>query len=289
MTLAPAQPPADADRLMGDAPPSPAGPLDAAEAATLPAPPMIDLPRALQVLRFNQRQIDFVFGGRRRHGEVFRMRGIVPGGPVITSHPDHVQSLFTAKPDQAPSLTGESPLRPIVGPNSVLTAIGPRHMRQRKLLLPPFHGEAIERYEQMISDAAEREIATWPIGAPIALAPRMQAITLDVIMAGIFGIDGELKRGTPEHGLRRAIKGLIAASMWKSAQVAELMNIGREEPVGITKLGLEFLDRPTYAVIAARRREAGVEERGDILSLLLQARTEEGEALTDRELRDELL
>jgi cytochrome P450 len=162
-------------------------------------------------------------------------------------------------------------------------------MRQRKLLLPPFHGEAIERYEQMISDAAEREIATWPVGEPIALAPRMQAITLDVIMAGIFGIDGELKRGTPEHGLRRAIKGLIAASMWKSAQVAELMNIGREEPVGITKFGLEFLDRPTYAVIAARRREAGVEERSDILSLLLQARTEEGEALTDRELRDELL
>ena len=73
------------------------------------------------------------------------MRGLDPGGPVITSHPDHVRSLFTAKPEQAPSLTGESPLRPIVGPNSVLTAVGARHMRQRKLLLPPFHGEAIER------------------------------------------------------------------------------------------------------------------------------------------------
>ncbi|WCB94098.1 Putative cytochrome P450 137 [Baekduia alba] len=289
MTLAQAVSVDDDRPLMGEAPPSPAGPIDGAEAAALPLPPMIQLPRALQVLRFNQRQIDFVFGGRRRHGEVFRMRGIVPGDPVITSHPDHVQSLFTAKPDQAPSLTGESPLRPIVGPNSVLTAIGPRHMRQRKLLLPPFHGEAIERYEQMISDAAEREIATWPVGEPIALAPRMQAITLDVIMAGIFGIDGELKRGTPEHGLRRAIKGLVQASTWKTAQLAELMNIGREEPVGITKAGLELLDRPTYAVIAARRAAADVEERQDILSLLLRARTEDGEALTDHELRDELL
>ena len=133
------------------------------------------------------------------------MRGVIDG-PVVTSHPDHVRSLFTAKPEQAPpSLTGESPLRPIVGPNSVLTAIGPRHMRQRKLLLPPFHGEAIERYAQMIADAAEREIDRWPVGRPFALAPRMQAITLDVIMAGIFGIEGRPELGTPEHGLRTAI------------------------------------------------------------------------------------
>jgi cytochrome P450 len=285
MTLAPEVP----LRLIGEAPSSPAGPIDAAEAARLPAPPMIDLPRALQVLRFNQRQIDFVFGARRRHGEVFRMSGIVPGNPVVTSHPDHVQSLFTAKPEQAPSLTGESPLRPIVGPNSVLTAIGPRHMRQRKLLLPPFHGEAIARYEQMIADAADREIDKWPIGEPIQLAPRMQAITLDVIMAGIFGIDGKPERGTPEHALRRAVRGLVQASTWKTAQLAELMNIGRDEPVGITKIGLDLLDRPTYQVIAERRAVSDLEGRQDILSLLLQARTEDGEALTDRELRDELL
>ena len=126
------------------------------------------------------------------------MRGVIPGGPVVTSHPDHVRSLFTAKPEQAPSLTGESPLRPIVGPNSVLTAVGPRHMRQRKLLLPPFHGEAIESYTQMITAATEREIDRWPLGEPFALAPRMQAITLDVIMAGIFGIEGRPERGTPE-------------------------------------------------------------------------------------------
>jgi cytochrome P450 len=282
-------PPDVPDRLIGEAPPSPAGPIDAAEAASLPQPPRIELPRAIQVLRFNQRQIDFVFGARRRLGEVFRMSGIVEGEPVVTSHPDHVESLFKAKPGQAPSLTGESPLRPIVGPNSVLTAIGPRHLRQRKLLLPPFHGEAIVRYEQMIADAADREIDKWPINEPIALAPRMQAITLDVIMAGIFGIDGKPERGTPEHALRRAVRGLVQASTWKTAQLAELMNIGRDEPVGITKLGLELLDRPTYQVIAERRAVTDLEGRSDILSLLLQARTEDGEALTDRELRDELL
>jgi cytochrome P450 len=275
--------------LVGEAPPSPAGPIEPSEAAGLPQPPAIPLPPLLQTLRFNQRQIEFVFRARRELGEVFRMRGTIPGGPVITSHPDHVRSLFTAKPEQAPSLTGESPLRPIVGPNSVLTAVGPRHMRQRKLLLPPFHGEAIEQYTQMIADAAEREIDRWPIGEAIALAPRMQAITLDVIMAGIFGIEGKPERGTPEHWLRFATKRIVAASTWPTAQLAELMNLNREEPVGVTRLALELLDRPTYAVIESRRRAADLDERRDILSLLLQAKTEDGAELSDKELRDELL
>jgi cytochrome P450 len=278
-----------APALTGTAPESPAGPISEDELAAFDSPPLIPLPRALQVLRFNQRQIEFVFKARRHYGDVFRMRGMVPGNPAITSHPDHIKSLFTAKPELAPSLTGESPLRPIVGSQSTLTALGERHMRQRKLLLPPFHGKAIAQYEQMIADAADREIAKWPVGKPFALAPSMQAITLDVIMSGIFGIEGKPKFGTPEHGLRTAVKQLVAASTWPVAQVAELMNIGRDEAVGFTKLGLEILDRPTYAVIAQRRKAADLEDRGDIMSLLMQARTEDGEALTDKELRDELL
>jgi cytochrome P450 family 135 len=277
------------DGLVGEAPPSPAGPIEHGGAAALPEPPTIQQPPLLQTLRFNQRQIEFVFRARRELGEVFQMSGTIPGGPVITSHPDHVRSLFTAKPEQAPSLTGESPLRPIVGPNSVLTAVGPRHMRQRKLLLPPFHGEAIDQYTQMITDAAEREIDRWPLDHPFSLAPRMQAITLDVIMAGIFGIEGRPERGTPEHWLRFATKRLVAASTWPVAQLAELMNLNREEPVGLTRVGLELLDRPTYAVIEQRRRATDLAGRRDILSLLLQAHTEDGEALSDKEVRDELL
>jgi len=208
---------------------------------------------------------------------------------VVTSHPDHVRSLFTAKPEQAPSLTGESPVLPVVGPNSVLTAVGPRHMRQRKLLLPPFHGEAIERYTQMIADAAEREIDRWPLGEPFALVPRMQAITLDVIMAGIFGIEGKPAPGTRERRLRQTIRRLVNASTWPTAQIGELMNIGREEAVGPMRVGMELLDRATYPVIEARRGAENLGERRDILSLLLQATTEEGETLDDKEVRDELL
>jgi cytochrome P450 len=217
------------------------------------------------------------------------MRGIVRGDPSITCHPDHVRSLFTADPALAPSITGESPLRPIVGPNSTLTALGERHMRQRKLLLPPFHGEAVERYAQMISDITEREIDRWPIGEPFPIAPRMQAVTLDVIMSGIFGIEGLPRKTTPEYALRMAIKYLVQASTIPAAQLVELMNLGRDEPNGFTRVALEALDRPTYAVIKKRRRAADVGERDDILSLLLHARTEDGELLTDQELRDELL
>ena len=216
------------------------------------------------------------------------MEGVI-GPMAVTSHPDHVRSLFTARPEQAPSLTGESPLRPIVGPNSVLTALGDRHMRQRKLLLPPFHGEAVARYAQLIADAAEREIESWPVRQPFPLAPRMQAITLDVIMAGIFGIEGRPARGTPEHGLRTATKRLLDASTWPIAQVGELLNLGREEPTGPLRAAMAILDRPTYALIAQRRRAEDLDERSDILSLLLRTETEDGEALSDQEVRDELL
>jgi cytochrome P450 len=189
-----------ASPLIREAPPSPAGPVDASELALLRPPPEIPLPRLIQVLRFNQRQIEFVFHARRKLGDVFRMKGIVRGDPVITSHPDHVRSLFTAKPELAPSLTGESPLRPIVGPNSTLTALGERHMRQRKLLLPSFHGKAVARYAEMIRDVAHREIDSWPVGRPLALAPRMQAITLDVIWPRSSGSKAGRRSARPSTG-----------------------------------------------------------------------------------------
>src|SRR5205823_6101670 len=95
--------------------------------------------------------------------------------------------------------------------------------------------------------------------------------------------------GTPEHRLRVATKSILALSTWPPAKVAEFMNLGRDEAIGFTRSGMTLLDRQVYAVIDKRRKSADVDERGDILSLLLHARTEDGEALTDGELRDELL
>ena len=277
--------------LTGEAPFSSAGPVSDDEAVRLP--PANPLHPLVQSVRFGVRPISTNLNNHRRFGDAWRINILARrDGFVVTCHPDHIRSLLTARPDDAPSLTGESPLRPILGPNSILTSIGARHMRQRKLLLPPFHGEAVQRYVAMITGVAEREIDRWPLGEPFALAPRMSAVTLDVIMSGIFGIEGTPAPGSNGHRLRQTIRRLLGASTNPLFQLIELRNIGRREPAGILKTLLGIVDRQLLAIIAERRAQAEGEaegERTDILSLLIHARDEEGQPLTDRELRDELL
>jgi cytochrome P450 len=282
-----AAPTATHPELIGTAEPSPAGPVE--DLRGLKIPPSVRLPRPVQVIWFGQFQWNYMRHYQRKFGAVWLASGYVRGKTASTYHPDHIRSIFTASPDKVPTLAAESPLRPVLGPGSVLTSNGPRHLRQRKLLLPPFHGEAIARYEQMILDATERELDRWPIGKPMSLAPRMQAITLDVIMAGIFGIEGKPRPGTAEFALRQSIKTVLWSSTQPGAKLAEWMNIGHDEPFGLTKIGLFMPDRCTYAVIAKRRKDPKLEERTDIMSLIMRARTEEGDTLTDSELRDELM
>jgi len=265
------------------------GPIAAAEAAALPAPPSIPLPPLLQLLRFRQRQIEFVFRARRELGDVFALRTGERAAEVMTGEPADVRSLLAARPELAPSSAAESPLRPILGPDSVLTAVGERHLRQRKLLLPHFHGEAIGRYAEAIAEATEREIDSWPLNRPFALAPRMQALTLDVIMAGIFGIGHEPARGTAEHRLRTTTRRLGQFTTRPSGQVVEMLNSRRQEPVGLARPIIALLYRPIEQLIDERRLAEDLGERRDILSMLLQARTEEGEELTRAEISAELL
>jgi cytochrome P450 len=162
-------------------------------------------------------------------------------------------------------------------------------MRQRKLLLPPFHGEAVQRYVQLISDVAEREIDAWPTEKPFALAPRMQAVTLDVIMGGVFGIGSQPAFGSPEYRMRAMIRQLLLASTSPIYQLIELENAGRREPRGILRVLLGLLDRQIHAVIRKRRAQGVDGGSHDVLSLLLKARDEDGQELTDDELRDQLL
>jgi cytochrome P450 len=274
--------------LIGDAPASPAGPLDTEEPLRLP--PARSLPRLLQTARFGMRPMSFNLEARAELGDVWRVQLMSRAEEiVVTSHPDHVESLMTAKPADAPSLTGESPLRPVLGPNSVLTSVGERHMRQRKLLLPPFHGEAVERYVQMITDVAEREIDGWQVGAHLALAARMQAVTLAVIMGGIFGIEGTPAHGSAEHRFFRTIRRMVAISTNPLWQLIELRNLGRLEARGVLRRLLEVVDREVYSMIRERRARGEREGASDVLSLLLATRDEDGQPLSDEELRDELL
>ncbi len=251
-------------------------------------PPARRLPKLLQTLDFARRPLESNLAARRRYGDVWQTQLLTRDTAfVMTAHPDHVKALLKAS--DAPSMTGESPLRPILGPNSVLTLNGERHMRQRKLLLPPFHGDAVARYVEMIERVADRELAGWATGEKISMAARMQAVTLEVIMSGVFGIEGGGVPGSHEYRLRKAIRWFLKASTHPLEPLVELQNFGHREPRGVMKAVLSFVDRRFYAVIRARRAAGAGEDRHDVLSLLLQARDEEGNPLSDEELRDELM
>ena len=220
-----------------------------------------------------------------RLGETFTIT-FAPSGMkmVLISDPDAVKTLFTASPEVAPSATGNSPIAPVMGPSSVLVLTGPEHMRQRKLLLPPFHGERMREYEQVIVEATRRDMADWELGAAMRLQPHTRRITLEVILRAVFGVEAE--RMGP---LARAI-GELVEPMRLLTVLRTLMSWPTgERPTGAIGRALDQLDEEIYAEIARRRAQLDLRERTDILSLLMQARDEDGRPMGDSELRDELV
>ncbi len=171
-----------------------------------------------------------------------------------------------------------------MGQHSVVVLTGPEHMRQRKLLLPPFHGERMREYEEVIVEATRRDMASWPRGRPMRLQARTRAITLEVILRAVFGVEAE--RMGP---LRQAIGELFAPMNLLAVLRIALSRPTVERPAGAIGRALDRLDGLIYEEIARRREASDLSERADILSLLLLARDEQGEPMTDGELRDELV
>ena len=243
-----------------------------------------------QTIAFARDPYGYGLENQGRFGDVWAMKLATRKETMLaTSHPDHIRSVFTAAPADMPSLTGDSPLRPIVGPYSVLTLVGPEHLRQRKLLLPPFHGDAVDRYMKMIEEVTAEEISSWQPGATFPLAPRMQAVTLDIIMKGVLGIQDRGSWATHHRRFREAIRFFLNASNNSAFQVAELMTARRREPTGLLKLFVSTIDRELYPLIQARRAQGISPGSHDVFSLLLAAKDEDGQPMTDHELRDELL
>ncbi|HEY0517539.1 MAG TPA: cytochrome P450, partial [Solirubrobacteraceae bacterium] len=176
------------------------------------------------------------------------------------------------------------PIAGVMGPSSVITLTGPEHMRQRKLLLPPFHGERMREYEETILQATRADMASWPRGRPMRLQARTRAITLEVILRAVFGVEGA--RMAP---LKDAIGGLLEPMNLLAILRIALAPPSAERPDGPIGRALDRLDEVIYEELARRRAAADLEQRTDILSLLMQARDEDGEPMTDGELRDELV
>jgi cytochrome P450 len=221
----------------------------------------------------------------RRLGDSFTLTFFPSGRKlVMVSDPEAVKAVFTAPPEVAPSAAGASPIASIMGPNSVIMLIGREHMRQRKLLLPPFHGERMREYADVIVQATRRSMAEWPLGEPMKLSERTRAITLEVILRAVFGVEAERM-----DALRDAIGGLIGPTQFPAMLLIALRGPSLERPGGSIGRALDHLDEVIYAEISRRRSEKDLGERADILSLLLLARDEDGQAMTDQELRDELV
>jgi len=177
-------------------------------------------------------------------------------------------------------------LRPLIGTRSVLLLDGAEHLRRRKLVLPPFHGERMRAYEVLIREATRREIATWPLGEPVPTLPRMQAITLRVILRAVFGLEEGPELDRLGAMLRRLVNWTTDP---RRAFVFGFLGPDRLMGLSAFRRQLADLDRELVAEIARRRDVADLGDRTDILSLLLRARDEDGAALSDRELRDQLI
>jgi len=223
---------------------------------------------------------------QQRYGDIFTLKIAHEGNWVMLAHPDMVKQVFTGDPAVFHAGEGNVVLRPLVGSNSVLQLDDGPHMAQRKLLLPPFHGERMQRYGDLLTEIAEGEIDEWPSGSSFALWPRMQAITLEVILRAVFG----LEEGPRLEALRTRLRQVLEAST-NTSTMALLALIGPERVTRLPMFRRELdpVDELIYAEIRERRDDPGVAEREDILSLLVQARHEDGEPMSDEELRDELV
>jgi cytochrome P450 len=215
---------------------------------------------------------------QRRYGDVFSLRFPDFGQLVYVAEPSLVKELFTGAPaDLHAGAANATVLAPAVGPSSVLTLDGDEHMRQRKLLLAPFHGKAIEHYRDVMLAATRRDLETWPVGTPFATRKHMERITLDVILRAVFGIDdgeGMHSAHTVIHEFASSGDALVLPSFLKRSRVPPWRRFVRAR---------HALDATVFAAIAARRAAGDWEERDDVLSLLM--RTDP----TDQELRDELV
>jgi len=166
----------------------------------------------------------------------------------------------------------------------VIVLTGAEHMRQRKLLLPPFHGERMREYEQVMVQATQADMAGWELGRGMRLAPHTRAITLEVILRAVFGVEAEQMAQ-----MREAIGGLLEPMSGLTLLMFALRRATSERPPGAMGRALDRLDAVIHEEIERHRARGDIEERTDILSLLMQARDEEGERMTEGELRDELV
>jgi cytochrome P450 len=255
-------------------------------------PPGPSLPSALQLTGFWTRPLAFLERCRDRYGKRFTIR--LPATPpfVMLADPAEVKEVFTAPPDVLHPGQGARVLEPIVGANSVILLDEGDHIEQRKLLLPAFHGERMERLTGLMEEVAAAEVAAIPRGVPLPLHPRTQDLTLKIILRAVFGLDP----GERFDALRERLQAMLEfgdrpISLMPPKPDSLMTKVAeRVGPFVVFVRMQEEVDEILFALIAERRAEgAAGADRDDVLAMLLEAKHEDGSPMSEQEIRDELL
>jgi len=246
------------------------------------------MPRLLQTAGFILGGARFLEACRRRYGNVVTFRTIFDSSFVMLFDPADIKQLFQGSAYRLHAGEANALLGPVLGERSVLLLDDDEHLRHRRLMLPAFHGQRMHEYAEVMRAAADAEIDGWPVGQPFALHSSMQALTLQVIVRAVFGYHP----GAEEAELRRRLREMVLPvarprGLMLMALLGRLGN--RSEATRQFESARRAVDELLFAEIARRRAEPDLESRDDVFSALLLARDQDGERLTDREVRDELV
>jgi len=256
-----------------------------AQAGALELPPGPRAPALWQTLAWMSRPGAFLQGVHRRFGDPATIRTYWTEEPmVLFSGPDAVREVFALPAAIAPAGQSWEFVRPFAGPHSILIIDGDEHLRERRLLQKPFHGEQMRALAPMIAELARAEFATWR--GPVNALERMRALTLEIMLRVVFGARDEREFAQ----LRGAVEGALAGvrSLPSVLAMAVVMkDLGPWSPWGRFRIAVERFDALLYELLARRRSEP--EAGPSVLSLLLGQRDEDGNPPTDQHLRDQLV
>jgi cytochrome P450 len=240
-----------------------------------------------QVLRWAFRPLAFMQECRERYGDSFSVR--FPGFErpmVLISDPAAIKALYTERAHGLPA--GRNiVLEPVLGSRSLLLQEGAEHLARRRLMLPAFHGERMRSYEETMRAVVNAEVDSWPLDREFPIHSRMQAVTLEIILRAVFGVS----EGPRLERLRAMLATVLQETASPRSQLIGLATrrFGGGGPWAKFEGQLRAADDLLYAEIAEHRERPDLEERDDILSMLMLARFEDGEAMSDTELRDQLM
>jgi cytochrome P450 family 110 len=257
--------------------------------ATNSLPDGPNMPEFLRRMKLVFQPLEYVEHFAKNYGDKFTLRNQSGNHIVYFSHPQALEEIFTADSSQLYGGGGNGILRFLVGDNSVLLVDGEKHQRQRQLLAPPFHGDRMRAYGETIRNIAHEVSDEWTPGKPFNIRSSMQEITLCAILQVVFGLD----EGENFQQLRRSLTSLlefIGSPLMSASLFFQFLrkDFGRWSPWNHVLGLLKEIDDIIYALIRERRAETG-ENRQDILSLLMSARYDDGQPMSDVELRDELM